>query len=93
MDNTLSVKAPNNEDIEISVVDTFTVEEYPNKQYIAYTLYEDAGEGLIKVYISSLSENEESYRLDEVKDEEELEIVNEAFKNMLVESEEELNEQ
>ena len=60
MDNTLNVRTSNNQDIEISVLDTFTVDEYPNKQYIAYTLYEDAGEGLITVYISSLSENEDS---------------------------------
>ena len=93
MGKVLNVLNSNGESIEINVLDTFTVDEYPNRQYIAYTLDEKTDDGYIKVYMSILSGNETAYRLDRITDKEELEIVEEAFENMVAESEASVNEQ
>ena len=87
MNGILSITAPNNQNIDINVIDVFTVDEYANKQYIAYTLFESEKEGLIRVYISILNEQEQTYTLEVIEDKEEEETVIEAFKNMTLEEE------
>lgn len=87
MSGILSITAPNNQNIDINVIDVFTVDEYANKQYIAYTLFESEKEGLIRVYISILNEQEQTYTLEVIEDKEEEETVIEAFKNMTLEEE------
>ena len=77
----------NGEDIEISVLDTFKLDGYNDKQYIAYTL-DEIKDDMVKVYIGILNESDEEFSIDEIKDEKEFEIANKAYKDLLAGSEE-----
>ncbi len=89
MDNFLTVKTADGKDWQILVLDTFTVDEYPNKNYIVYTFGEQESPETIKSYISVLNESDSYFTLEAMADEEEKDIVREAYQNMLLESGEE----
>lgn len=86
MDNFLTVRTADGKDWQLLVLDTFTVEEYPDKNYIAYTFGEQESSETIKSYISILNETDNYFTLESIPNEEEKEIVSEAYKNMLLES-------
>ena len=86
LENFLTVKDMNGQDWQILVLDTFEIEEYPGRNYISYTFGEQSGSDAIKSYISIIKEDNETYSLEELVDEEEKEIVRQAYKNMLLES-------
>jgi len=67
------------------VIDTFTVDEYPDKNYIVYTFGEQGSPGNIKSYISVLNETDNYFLLNPMNKEEQM-IVSEAYKNLLLES-------
>lgn len=83
MGNELVISGENGIKYTIKVIDIFTVEEYPNKEYIAYTFEEAIDEENIKAYISILKENETDFSLYGISDKEEWEIVKNAFYNMI----------
>ncbi len=89
MDNFITVRTADGRDWQILVLDTFSVDEYPNKNYIAYTFGEEESPETIKSYISVLNENDAYFTLEAMADEEEIETVREAYQNMLLESGEE----
>ncbi len=81
----MTVKTADGRDWQIMVIDTFTVDEYPDKNYIVYTFGEQGSPDTIKSYISVLNENDNYFSLNSMSEEEQT-IVNEAYKNMLLES-------
>lgn len=83
MDNTLVVSGENGVKYSIKVIDIFTVKEFPNKEYIAYTFEEKVDSDHIKAYISILSETETSFTLIGISDKSEWEIVEKAFNESL----------
>ena len=86
LDNFLTVKTADGRDWQILVLDTFTVDEYPNKNYIAYTFGEQESAETIKSYISVLNETENYFSLDSITDQEEMSIVKEAYENLIMEN-------
>ena len=85
MENQLIVKTADGRDWQIFVLDTFKVDEYPNKEYVAYTFGEFENNDNIKSYISVLNETENYFSLESMADEDEVKIVEEAYKNLLLE--------
>ena len=86
MENFLTVRTADGKDWHIQVIDTFSVDEYPNKNYIVYTFGEEDGPDMIKSYISVLNETDAYFTLEAMADKEEQEIVREAYQNMILES-------
>ena len=85
MENALIVKTADGRDWRIFVLDTFTVDAYPNKEYVSYTFGEFENNDDIKSYISVLNETENYFSLESMENEEEKKIVEEAYKDMLFE--------
>ena len=73
-DRTLVVTDENNNQVEIEVLDIFTVDSYPDKEYILYTKNETEGE-YVKTYVSILQETETSVTLLGIEDETEFAAV------------------
>lgn len=73
-DRTLTVTDENNNQVEIEVLDIFTVDSYPGKEYILYTKNETEGD-YIKTYVSILQETETSVTLASIEDDNEFAIV------------------
>ena len=86
MENELIVSGENGLKYSIKVIDIFTVDEYPNKEYIAYTFEEPIDEENIKAYISILKENETDFSLYGISDKEEWNVVKSAFYTMIEEN-------
>lgn len=83
MENELVVSGENGIKYTIKVIDIFTVEGYPDKEYIAYTFEEPIDEENIKAYISILKETETDFALLGISDKEEFEVVKNSFFNMV----------
>ena len=79
MENELIVSGENGIKYTIKVIDIFTVDEYPDKEYIAYTFEEPVDAEQIKAYISILKETETDFSLLGISDKDEWEIVLNAF--------------
>lgn len=88
MDKNLTVTTQDGQVVEISVIDVFTVDDFPSKEYIAYTFGENNNNEMIKSYISILIENDDSFRIEAITDKKEWEIVQESFKNLLADNNE-----
>ena len=73
MDEKLNVTGPNGEELIIDVIDILEDEE-TGKSYIAYNI-----DGSDDSFISILNEQENSYSLEMIYDDEELERVEEAL--------------
>lgn len=73
-DRTLTVTDENNNQVEIEVLDIFTVDSYPRKEYILYTKNETEGD-YIKTYVSILQETETSVTLASIEDDNEFAAV------------------
>ena len=70
----INVIDENGNNIEIEVLDIFSIKEYPNKEYIMYTKNEVEGD-YVKTYISILKENDDEAVLDEIVDDEEFNLI------------------
>ncbi len=79
MENELIVSGENGIKYTIKVIDIFTVDEYPDKEYIVYTFEEPVDAEQIKAYISILKETETDFSLLGISDKDEWEIVLNAF--------------
>ena len=86
VDNFLTVKTADGKEWQIMVLDTFSVDEYPHRNYIIYTLGEQENPNNIKSYISVLNETDNYFSLVSISNEDEREIVKEAYKNMIIEN-------
>lgn len=67
----------------ILIYDYFTVEMYPNRQYVAYT-FGESNEGYPKAYISvvTMVGDGDSFNFEPITDQTENNIVREAFINL-----------
>ena len=83
MDNTLVVSGENGVKYTIKVIDIFHVDQFPNKEYIAYTFEEKLDSEHIKAYISILDETETTFTLVGISDKDEWEIVQKKFNESL----------
>ena len=88
MEQELIITTETGEKVAISVIDIFTLDEYPDKEYIAYTKNEIVNDE-VKVYISILDEHENEFNLLEIEDPREWELAQEEFNNSIYEEEEE----
>ncbi len=92
MERELIITTETGEKVTISVIDIFTLDEYPDKEYIAYTKNEIVNDE-VKVYISILDEHENDFNLLEIEDSREWELAQEEFNNSIYEEEEEEEEE
>jgi len=83
MENELIVSGENGIKYSIKVIDIFTVDEYPDKEYIAYTFEEPVDDKNIKAYISILKETETEFTLLGISDKEEWNVVQESFNELI----------
>lgn len=86
MENELVVTGENGIKYTIKVIDIFKIDEYPNKEYIAYTFEEKIDEENIKAYISILKETETDFSLYGISDKDEFEIVKNSFYKLIEEN-------
>ena len=84
MERELTITTENGEKVTISVIDIFTLDEYPDKEYIAYTKNEVINNE-VKVYISILDEHEDSFNLLEIEDSKEWNLVQKEFNDSISE--------
>ncbi|MBQ4634569.1 MAG: DUF1292 domain-containing protein [Bacilli bacterium] len=91
MENTLVVSGENGVEYTIKVINIFNVDEFPNKEYIAYTFEEQVDSDHIKAYISILSETETTFTLMGISDKNEWELVEKSFKEHLMNNKYEQN--
>ena len=85
MENELVVSGENGVKYTIKVIDIFNVDEYPEKEYIAYTFEEPIDAEHIKAYISILKETETDFSLVGISDKDEWDIVQNVFNNLITE--------
>ena len=78
-DNKVVVTDEDNNQITIEVLNIFSLDQYPNKEYILCTLNETEGD-LIKTYVSILNEKEDSFFLENIVDENEFNLVEQYVK-------------
>ena len=71
MDNKIKVTTPDNEPIEVEVLDIFNVVGYEGKEYILYSLGEEIDENNERAYVSILEQHGNDFVLAEIKDEQE----------------------
>ena len=83
MENELVVSGENGIKYNIKVIDIFTVDEYPSKEYIAYTFEEPTDAENIKAYISILKETETDFTLLGISDKKEWDIVHKRFNELI----------
>ena len=83
MENELVVSGENGVKYKIKVIDIFTVDEYPEKEYIAYTFEEPVDAEHIKAYISILKETETDFSLLGISDKSEWDIVQQEFNDLI----------
>lgn len=82
MGKELKVKDEKGKEVVITVVDIFTLDEYPDKEYIAYFKGKLEGEN-IDLYASILEEYEDSYSLLEISDDAEWKLVQEELEMII----------
>lgn len=75
MDTKLNVVNENDEELTIDVIDIFSVDD-SEKEYILYTIGED-------IYASILEEDDESFSLKTIEDEDEKRLVNERINELI----------
>lgn len=85
MGNELVVSGENGVKYTIKVIDIFTVDEYPEKEYIAYTFEEPVDAEHIKAYISILKETETDFTLLGISDKTEWDLVQSNFNELISE--------
>lgn len=83
MEDMISVTTADGNEYKIKVIETFQIEAYPKKAYIAYTFGELSAENMVRSYISIINENEDTFTLEAITDKEEWQIVQNTLKSIL----------
>lgn len=78
MDNKIKVLTPDNQELEVEVLDIFNVTGYEDKDYILYSLGEQVDADHEQAYISVLEQSQDGYNLVEIKDANEWDAVQNA---------------
>ena len=92
MNNKIIATTPDNEQLEIEVLDIFSVVGYEGKEYILYTLGEEIDQDHERAYVSILEEKDNGYSLTEINDSKEWQEVQKAIEEDIAMAEDENNE-
>ena len=92
MNNKIIATTPDNEQLEIEVLDIFSVVGYEGKEYILYTLGEEIDQDHERAYVSILEEKDNGYSLTEINDSKEWQEVQIAIEEDIAMAEDENNE-
>lgn len=92
MNNKIIATTPDNEQLEIEVLDIFSVVGYEGKDYILYTLGEEIDQDHERAYVSILEEKDNGYSLTEINDSKEWQEVQKAIEEDIAMAEDENNE-
>ena len=79
MDNKIKVVTPDNQALEVEVLDIFIVVGYEGKDYVLYSLGEQIDADHEQAYISILEQGTDGYSLVEIKDAKEWDAVQKAI--------------
>ncbi len=79
MDNKIKVVTPDNQALEVEVLDIFNVVGYEGKDYVLYSLGEQIDADHEQAYISILEQGTDGYSLVEIKDAKEWDAVQKAI--------------
>ena len=79
MDNKIKVVTPDNQALEVEVLDIFNVVGYEGKDYVLYSLGEQIDADHEQAYISILEQDQDGYSLVEIKDAKEWDAVQKAI--------------
>lgn len=79
MDNKIKVVTPDNQALEVEVLDIFNVVGYEGKDYVLYSLGEQIDADHEQAYISILEQGSDGYSLVEIKDAKEWDDVQKAI--------------
>ena len=69
MDNLIKVIDSEGKEIEVEVLDIFTVEGYEDKEYILYTQNKEVDEDNVEVFVSIINNVGDHFILDTITDE------------------------
>ena len=75
MDNIIEVKDYKGNKFEVEVLDIFTVDEYPDKEYILYTRGEEIDNDNVEAFVSILEEHDGEYEFLNIEDENEWRVI------------------
>ena len=92
MNNKIIATTPDNEQLEIEVLDIFSVVGYEGKEYILYTLGEEIDQDHERAYVSILEEKDNGYSLTEINDSKEWQEVQKAIEEDIAMAEDDNNE-
>ena len=81
MEDYINAQLEDGRNVKIEVINTFTLEQYPNKEYILYSLGEAIDDDNERVYVSILREESDSFHLDSINDDVEWADVQNAINN------------
>lgn len=82
MENLIKVINSNGEELEVEVLDIFTVDGYDDKEYILYTMNKEVDSNNVEVYVSTLERTDTGFNLNDITDELEWKVVQEAVDEM-----------
>lgn len=82
MENLIKVINSNGEELEVEVLDIFTVDGYEDKEYILYTMNKEVDNNNVEVYVSTLERTDTGFNLNDITDELEWKVVQEAVDEM-----------
>ena len=82
MENLIKVTNSNGEELEVEVLDIFTVDGYEDKEYILYTMNKEVDSNNVDVYVSTLERTDTGFNLNDITDELEWKVVQEAVDEM-----------
>ena len=82
MENLIKVINSNGEELEVEVLDIFTVDGYEDKEYILYTMNKEVDNNNVEVYVSTLESTDTGFNLNDITDELEWKVVQEAVDEM-----------
>ncbi|MBQ3297932.1 MAG: DUF1292 domain-containing protein [Bacilli bacterium] len=82
MENLIKVTNSNGEELEVEVLDIFTVDGYEDKEYILYTMNKEVDSNNVEVYVSTLERTDTGFNLNDITDELEWKVVQEAVDEM-----------
>lgn len=82
MDNYIKIVDENGNSYMVEVIDIFEVEDYPGKEYIIYTMGKDVDNENIEAYVSILKNENDTFTLLNIENDEEWKIVSDAINEM-----------
>lgn len=85
--NLLNVTTNDGKLYQIYVIKTFAIDQYPNKEYIAYTFGEEKND-MVKSYASVMNSTNGKIILEAITDRDEWNMVQEGLKELLLEQSE-----